>query len=107
MPQRRPIRRTLSIPTTGLLGAAVLGVGVLLACSHRAPEPVSAEPVAAVPSDIAFYTHVLYGGESAYLVDGKWYRPGVNGWVVFASEPIELEMIRQSLEEGHSLLGLL
>ena len=59
---------------------------------------VSAEPTPSVPTDVVFYPHVLYGGDDAYLVEGRWYRPQVNGWAVFTREPLELAMIRRSLE---------
>ena len=59
---------------------------------------VVAEPTSSVPTDVVFYGHVLYGGDDAYLVDGRWYRPGVHGWQVFTSEPPELAMVRRSLE---------
>jgi hypothetical protein len=49
-----------------------------------------------VPPDIAFYPHVYYGGD-AYLVEGKWFRPGADGWVMFTDEPLELELLRRSL----------
>jgi hypothetical protein len=59
---------------------------------------VSTEPTPSVPTDVVFYPHVLYGGDDAYLVEGRWYRPQVNGWAVFTKEPLELAMIRRSLE---------
>jgi hypothetical protein len=69
-----------------------------LACGRgESPRLVQAQPVQTVPGDVVFYSHVYYGGEDAYLVDGKWYRPGVDGWVVFTSEPLELELVRKSL----------
>ena len=76
--------------------AAALGVG---ACHTAAPERhVRADRAEAVPSDIVFYPHVLYGGDAAYLVDDKWYRPDADGWVVFTEEPLELELLRKALE---------
>jgi hypothetical protein len=59
-----------------------------------------ADRAAAVPSDIVFYPHVLYGGDDAYLVEGRWYRPASEGWRVFTEEPLELELLRKTLEEG-------
>ena len=45
-----------------------------------------------------FYPHVIYGGDAAYLVEGRWYRPGADGWVVYTEEPLELEIVRHALE---------
>jgi hypothetical protein len=71
---------------------------IAAACEFARPlPPPSVEPVA-VPSDVLFYPHVIYGADDAYLVDGKWYRPGVSGWVVFSHEPVELELLRRCLE---------
>ncbi len=82
---------------------------VLAACGcgqSEAPRHVRIEPATNLPSDVEFYGHVLYGGEAAYLVDGKWYRPGADGWVVFTEEPVELELLRKTLEPRRTLLGL-
>jgi hypothetical protein len=61
---------------------------------------VRAERATDLPRDVLFYPHVLYGGDAAYLAEGKWYRPGVDGWVVFTEEPLELEVLRRALEPG-------
>jgi hypothetical protein len=75
------------------------------ACHTGAQERrVRADPAGAVPNDIVFYPHVLYGGEPAYLVDDKWYRPDAEGWVVFTEEPLELELLRKALEPQHAAL---
>jgi hypothetical protein len=65
-----------------------------------------ADRPAAVPSDIVFYPHVLYGGDVAYLVEGRWYRPAVEGWRVFTEEPLELELLRKALDDGRASLLL-
>jgi hypothetical protein len=71
----------------------------VLACAQReTPRHVRAERATDLPRDVLFYPHVLYGGDSAYLVEGRWYRPGASGWVVFTEEPLELEMLRHTLE---------
>ena len=92
-----------------VLGAAAIPIVVLAvwACARPAPaRHVRAERATDLPRDVVFYPHVLYGGDAAYLVDGKWYRPGVDGWVVFTEEPLELETLRHTLEPEHpSLLG--
>lgn len=71
----------------------------LLGCAKQSSDVVS-EPTPAVPSDVVFYTHVLYGGDDAYLIDGRWFRPAATGWVVFTKEPLELSLIRRSVEQG-------
>jgi len=76
----------------------VLALAAAGCASREAPRHVRAELATDLPRDVLFYPHVLYGGDSAYLVDGRWYRPGANGWVVFTDEPLELEMLRRSLE---------
>jgi hypothetical protein len=79
-----------------LVGLAIFAYG----CSREPSSEVVAEPTPSVPSDVVFYTHVLYGGDAAYLVDGQWFRPAVTGWVVFTKEPLELRLLRRSLEGG-------
>jgi hypothetical protein len=69
------------------------------ACARReAPRHARAEQATDLPRDVLFYPHVLYGGDSAYLVEGRWYRPGADGWDVFTEEPLELEVVRHTLE---------
>jgi hypothetical protein len=78
--------------------AAILAIAIAAACEYgQPPRPASVEPTVA-PSDVVFYPHVLYGGDDAYLVDGRWYKPGVGGWMVFTEEPLELQMLRRVLE---------
>ncbi len=60
---------------------------------------LAADRASRVPSDIVFYPHVLFGGDDAYLVDGRWYRPAAEGWRVFTSEPLELDLLRRTLEQ--------
>jgi hypothetical protein len=93
----------LSKPALIRAGAASLAaVALALAaggCNRAQPtRHVRTDRAQSVPSDIVFYAHVLYGGEDAYLVDGKWYRPAADGWVVFTEEPLELELLRRTLE---------
>ena len=87
-------------PSLRLLFLVLLGVSpVALGCSKQSAEVVT-EPTPSVPTDVVFYTHVLYGGDDAYLIDGQWFRPATTGWVVFTKEPLELSLIRRSVEEG-------
>lgn len=84
------------------LFAATAPTAALSGCDRNASADVAIEPIAAVPRDVIFHVHVLYGGDDAYLVDGKWYCPGTGGWLVFTKEPLELEMIRHSFDESHA-----
>ena len=61
----------------GMVAAAALAAApaTLLGCSREPSSEVVAEPTPTVPTDVVFYTHVLYGGDDAYLVDGQWFRP--------------------------------
>ncbi len=69
-----------------------------MACAHgEPPRLVRTEHVRDVPADMAFYPHVYYGADDAYLVEGRWFRPAADGWVVFTDEPLELELVRKSL----------
>lgn len=52
---------------------------------------------AVVPANIWAYPHVHFGGSYAYLVDGVWYYPSPNGWMVFRREPVELSRERTRL----------
>lgn len=103
MQRRKPalIRAATRFFAGSALALAAWGCG-----QSEAPRHVRIEPATNVPSDVEFYGHVLYGGEPAYLVDGKWYRPGVDGWVVFTEEPMELELLRKTLEPRRALLDL-
>jgi len=80
------------------LAVSALTLGCL-GCSKESADVV-VEPTPSVPTDVVFYTHVLYGGDDAYLIDGQWFRPASTGWVVFTKEPLELSLIRRSVEEG-------
>jgi hypothetical protein len=60
---------------------------------------VALDRASPVPSDVFFYGHVLYGGDDAFLVEGRWYRPAADGWRVFTEEPLELELLRRALDD--------
>jgi hypothetical protein len=63
------------------------------------------ESASRVPSDVFFYGHVFFGGDDAYLVEGRWYRPAAEGWRVFTEEPLELELLRRTLDDESSPLA--
>ncbi|MDC0748989.1 hypothetical protein [Polyangium mundeleinium] len=52
----------------------------------------------AVPVDVNMYPAVEYRGRLAYLVEGRWYWPTDNGWVVFVEEPPELTRYRTNVQ---------
>ncbi len=97
MPARLPrlARVALLLASSLALGASAFTLG----CSKQSADVV-VEPTPSVPTDVVFYTHVLYGGDDAYLIDGQWFRPASTGWVVFTKEPLELSLIRRSVEAG-------
>jgi hypothetical protein len=88
-----------------LLALAVMVVAVAVAfdfgCTYSNARPGQIEP-AAVPSDILFYPHVRYGSDDVYLVDGRFYAPGADGWVIFTRDPLELDLLRRCLEPEKS-----
>ena len=86
-------RLAVALAAATLAGASAACLG----CSRQPSVDVVAEPTR-VPTDVVFYTHVLYGGDDAYLIDGQWFRPAATGWVVFTKEPLELALIRRALE---------
>jgi hypothetical protein len=63
---------------------------------------VATASVPQVPYDIATYPHVWYEGTWIYLVDGSWYAPTLNGWVVLREEPRELGRYRRYYEPAPS-----
>jgi hypothetical protein len=75
-------------------GALLLGcVGTLGAEGYV----VSGYPVVRarlVPVELNTYPRVYYRGAYAYLVDGTWYYPTDEGWVIFETEPPELQRYR-------------
>ena len=46
------------------------------------------------PAQLAAYPRTWYNGSYAYLIDGSWYYPTTQGWVVFQQEPAELRSYR-------------
>lgn len=55
-------------------------------------------PVSSVPVAIEAYPHVQYVDRYAYLIDGRWYYPTYDGWVVFLEEPRELAEYRSRIQ---------
>jgi hypothetical protein len=99
----RPFTALMRLWACAIAPFALALVGYACA-KHEAPRHVLAEHATDLPRDVLFYPHVFYGGDAAYLVDGRWYRPGENGWVVFTEEPVELEMLRHTLEPERAAL---
>jgi hypothetical protein len=82
-------------------------MAAMAGCSREPSSEVVAEPTPSVPADVVFYPHVLYGGDAAYLVAGRWFRPAATGWVVFTKEPLELALVRKTLERDQGWFGLM
>ncbi|MFT3770893.1 MAG: hypothetical protein QM820_36200 [Minicystis sp.] len=53
-----------------------------------------------VPPNIWAYPHVRYGRTFVYLVDGVWYYPSPDGWMIFRREPVELSRERTQMGQG-------
>jgi hypothetical protein len=93
--------RILAILAPGALAFATTSCDDVAAKRHsHTAGAVATDRASEVPTDIVFYPHVLFGGDDAYLVEGRWYRPAAEGWRVFTSEPLELDLLRRTLEEN-------
>jgi hypothetical protein len=84
--------------------AAALGLGALgCEATFQPPELTVAYGAAAVPvrvpNNIAAYPHVFYDNTWFYLVDGQWYAPSPQGWVMLRQEPQELGRYRRYYQE--------
>jgi hypothetical protein len=106
MPPSRPFARGnpgIFVVLTALAGLTALGAA---GCETTfTPGPLTAswqvggawyytEP----PYDISSYPRVWYGDRWVYLVDGVWYAPTTQGWVILRDEPRELGRYRQYYE---------
>jgi hypothetical protein len=52
------------------------------------------------PLDASQYPHVWYGDRWVYLIDGSWYAPTAQGWIILREEPRELGRYRSYYEPG-------
>ena len=79
-------------------GAAVAIATLAMGCTTGAYGEVAVEyPVMraeVVPRDVYYYPRTYYEGRNVYLVDGRWYYPYRNHWVVYQREPVELQRYR-------------
>lgn len=57
-------------------------------------------PVDNVPVAIDGYPHILYQDRYAYLVEGQWYYPTSDGWVIFLEEPRTLAQYRSRVQSA-------
>ncbi len=55
-------------------------------------------PAATMPGVIDNYPRMFYQDRYAYLIDGQWYYPTSDGWVVFLEEPRPLVQYRARLQ---------
>lgn len=91
---------------TALL-AATIGVAGALS-SGCAGELVATYPVVeadVVPVEIYTYPHTVYAGSDAYLVNDRWYYRSRGRWVVFRSEPRELQRYRVDYHRRRAVPG--
>ena len=63
-------------------------------------------PVASVPADIWSYPRISYGGGWVYLVNGFWYQPTPQGWVMYRREPLELARERTRIYAAPRMPGV-
>ncbi len=99
--RRRP--RCLAMMRSALAPLALAaGASLLMGCLGTVATEgfvVSGYPAARaeiVPVEIAAHPRVFFRGTYAYLVDGQWYYPTNQGWVIFEREPPELRRYRQT-----------
>jgi hypothetical protein len=52
-----------------------------------------------VPADVRRRPSAPFRGSYAYYVDGRWYYPSSQGWVVFREEPRELARWRREIRD--------
>lgn len=70
------------------------------------PQPVTLAyartvvPAQVVPYDIYAYPHVYFGDTWVYLVDGTWYFPTDEGWMMYREEPRELGRYRTQMQRS-------
>lgn len=57
-------------------------------------------PVDNVPAALDAYPHFLYEDRYAYLIDGQWYYPTTDGWVIFLEEPRTLAQYRSRVQSA-------
>jgi hypothetical protein len=81
--------------------AAACGLGCANGTAHptRTPEKVqgyAVEPAFVDRLALERAPRVLYGGDWARLVEGRWYYPTKAGWVMFVEEPVELQRQRDT-----------
>jgi hypothetical protein len=90
---------------TALTGLIALSALVLAGCEATfTPGPltatwdVGADVYVEPPADVTVYPHVWYDGRWVYLVQGSWYAPTAQGWIILRDEPRELGRFRTYYE---------
>ncbi len=86
---------------------AILAISILTATGCSASVRVrptvagyAVAPIDTVPVAIGGYPRTIYRDQYAYLVDGRWYYPTNDGWVVFLEEPQPLEQYRLRVQSA-------
>ena len=105
-PRSSPVargKRGILVALTSLVGLSALGTA---GCEATFTPGVAATWgttstwAVAPPDNIASYPHAWYEGRWIYLVDGAWYAPTAEGWVILRDEPTELGRYRRYYEPG-------
>ena len=93
----RPWRWLTLVISIVAIGASACSasVGLRPTVAGYAVTPVGTAPVA-----LDGYPRYLYRGHYAYLVDGQWYYPTPDGWVVFQEEPRPLFEYRNRVQSA-------
>lgn len=93
--------RALLVAAAGALALGTAGCVARTAGTAALVYDYPVVEVEAVPRRIEAYPRVLYRGNYAYLVDGRWYYHAPSRWVVFREEPEELRDARTRIVRDH------
>lgn len=83
----------------------ILAIFAMTACSasvglRPSVAGYAVAPVNNVPGSIQAYPRYYYRDRYAYLVDGQWYYPTNDGWVVFLDVPAPLAQYRAQVQSA-------
>ena len=87
-----------TMPRSGLFARGNPGIFTLMTALAGLSGLIAAGCEVEPPHDVTNYPHVWYDGRWVYLVDGTWYAPTIQGWIVLRDEPRELGRYRTYYE---------